>query len=233
MHVRKLAAVIAAMTLTTWATAGAQDNPYGGGTRLTGPPPAEIPRGRISDEDKGRIVTQRLATCLIKANRGSVLKAIEVEPWQPGSREMLVRAVDSRCLESGTLAVPPNLLRGAFYQQFYQEKFGSGPPALTGTPMSISVADMSSLTEEQKAAIAMRQFGDCVVRRDLQDAHALVLATPGNLDELTAVKALMPHFSACVTQGSTWKLNRSSVSAILSEVLYRGGTAVPGSLSGN
>jgi hypothetical protein len=102
MHVRKLAAVIAAMTLTTGATAGAQDNPYGGGTRLTGPPPAEIPRGRISDEDKGRIVTQRLATCLIKANRGSVLKAIEVQPWQP-AKLLAVFVVDS---DEKTLTTP-------------------------------------------------------------------------------------------------------------------------------
>lgn len=221
---------VAAFTLISGAAANAQDNPYGGGTRLTGPAPAKIPTGRLSAEVRARIATQRYAACEIKAHRALVLKAIQVEAWDPDAGKLLAGVTDYRCLDSGELIMPMPLLRGAFYQQLYRDNFADHMPTLSGTPLRIDVADMSNMKDEQKAAVAMQQFGDCVVRRDPQLAHALVLETPGSDAETAAVQALMPHFSACVTQGSTWTLNRSRLTAIVSEVLYREASSVaPGS----
>jgi hypothetical protein len=120
------------------------------------------------------------------------------------------------------------LLRGAFYELFYRERFGSEPPVLPPAPIDFAAQNAGTLSDEARTDIALRQFGDCVARRDIQDSHALVLSTPGRPEETAAVKALAPHFGACVVQGSKWTLNRSSVSAILAEVLYREGVAAQG-----
>jgi hypothetical protein len=77
------------------------------------------------------------------------------------------------------------------------------------------------LTDDAKTEIALRQFGDCVVRSDLGDSLALIRSSPGSAYETYALNALMPHFSACIVRGSKWTLNRSTVTAILSEVIYR------------
>lgn len=228
MRVHRLFAAATATMIGCSSFAMAQDNPYGGGTRLTGPPPAEIPRYPISDEDKARIVTQDLAACLIKRHREAVLKAIQEDPWQENARKMLISVVDSRCLAEGSLAVPPNLMRGAFYSQFYREKFAAAPPTLPASAVELAAAGNSNLTDDAKTGIALLQFGDCVARQDVNDAHAFVLSKPGSPTEDAALSALMPHFGPCVVQGSKWTLNRSSVSAILSEVLYREGMASAG-----
>jgi hypothetical protein len=222
---RSILAVIAAITSSTCLAAFAQDNPYGGGTRLTGPAPAKIPTGSYSADDKARIVTQRFAACEIKAHRGAVLKAIQLEAWDANAGKLLAEVVNINCLDGGSLTMPAPLLRGIFYQLLYQEKFAANVPTLPETPLQIDAGDLSNMKDEQKTAIATQQFGDCVVRRDPQNSHALVMATPGSDAETAAVQALMPDFSSCVTRGATWKLNRSTVSAIISEVLYREASA--------
>lgn len=225
MHIQTVTIIVAAMSLISGpAAAFPPENPYGGGTRLTGPPPAEIPTGPLSQQDKARVVTQRFAACLIKDHRTSVLKAIQPEPWQPGVDKMLATVADSQCLEAGQLEMPQSLLRGAFYQQLYRETFASGAPALPAAAIDFT-GGTASLPDDAKTDVALRQFGDCVARKDLKDAHALVLTSPGSPAESAALSNLMPYFSPCVIQGSNWTLNRSSITAILSEVLYREGLA--------
>lgn len=215
--------VIAAVAASICAAAGASpnENPYGGGTRLIPRDPAQIPTGSMSQQDKARILTLRVAACLIKDHRGAVLNAIKPEPWQRDAGRMLVSVVDDRCLDSGELSMPHSLLRGAFFEVFYRERFGAGPPTLPSAMIDFAAQNEGTLSDEAKTDIALRQFGDCVARRDLRDSHTLVLSAPGSAEETAAINALAPHFGACVVQGSKWTLNRSSVSAILSEVLYR------------
>lgn len=177
----------------------------------------------MSAQDKARIVTMRFAACMIKAHRSAVLDVIKPEPWQGDTDRKLVGIVDAQCLEQGELAMPSNLLRGGLYQQLYREKFPSNPPTLPSVPIDFTAGQHGTLTDEANTEVALRQFGDCVVRRDIQNAHALVFSTPGGSKETAAIHALSPHFGPCVILGAKWTLNRTSVTAILSEVLYRDG----------
>lgn len=229
MRTRILLIALSSIALVSSGAGAFQpDNPYGGGTHFTGPPPAEIPTGSMSQEDRARLLAQRFAACSIKAHRGAVLKAIQPEPWQSDARRQLENAVDEKCLARGALEMPSNLLRGAFYQQLYRERFGSRPPNLPPAAIDFTGSSGGNLTDEAKTEVALRQFGDCVARRDLNDAHVLILSIPGSEQETAALTALMPHFGACLVQGSKWTLNRSSVSAILSEVVYREAVAPSG-----
>jgi hypothetical protein len=136
---------------------------------------------------------------------------------------MLRSVVDDRCLEEGALAIPPNLMRGAFYQYLYRETYASAPPALPAVAADFDASKIANLNDDAKIEVAIRQFGDCVARIDRSDAHAFVIASPGSSAEDAALNALAPHLGACLPQGSKWTLNRSSLGAVLSEVLYREG----------
>jgi hypothetical protein len=224
MRDRKWLAAIAAAAMSFSGSASAQvDNPYAGGTRLPGPAAAEIPTGPKSPEDKARVATQQFAVCLIKRNRAAVIRAIRQEPWADGAEKMLRSVVEDRCLDSGELAIPTSLMRGAFYQQLYRESYAAAPPALPPAAGDLVVPSEANLSDKARTNIAVRQFGDCVVRSDLTDAHAFLMANPGSAQEDGALNALMPHLGGCLIKGSNWTLNRSSLGAVLSEVLYREG----------
>jgi len=224
MRLVALISVLGAAAIGISSSASGQaDNPYGGGTRLTGPAPAEIPTGPKSPADKARVATQQLAGCLIKQHRGSVLKAIQQEPWVDGAEKMLKSVVDDRCLEAGELEIPTSLMRGAFYQELYREAYASALPVLPATAGDLLVPNVASISDEGKAELAIRQFADCVARSDLADAHAFVISPAGSVQEDAALTALVPHLGGCLAKGSNWSLNRSSLGAALSEVLYREG----------
>lgn len=215
------------MGVSTLAAAQASYEPYGGGTRITGPAQAQIPTGPVPPEIKGRIATQQLARCLIKLHRSSVLKAIQPEPWADGADKMLRSVVDDRCLDEGALSIPTNLMRGAFYQYLYRETYAAAPLSLPAAATDFGASNIAGLKDDAKVEVAVRQFGDCVARLDSTDAHAFVVATPGSKEEDAALNALAPHLGACLMQGSKWTLNRSSLGAVLSEVLYRERAASP------
>lgn len=188
-------------------------------------PPAENYTASMTKEDAARLQVERVAACVVKEHRTMVLKGIQREPWEPAARHMLENALDAKCLGNAALVMPPDFLRGAYYQELYRERFATMPPTLFPAPIGFIDKTSRTLTEEAKTQIALREFGDCVARRDLSDAHALILALPGGAQETDALTALMPQFSACLVQGSKWSLDKSTISAILSEVVYR--EAVP------
>jgi hypothetical protein len=189
----------------------------------------DSPRASVSNEDWSRLVSQQVAACLLRKHPAAVLKAIREEPWEPNASRTLADALDPNCLGTAEVVMPPDLFRGALYQLLYREHFASKAPTLPPAPPSDFTAAMTSnLTEEAKAQLALRQFGDCVVRRDLADANTLILTVPGSDQENNALAALMPHLSACLSAGMRWTLTRGSISGLLSEVIYREATAADG-----
>jgi hypothetical protein len=205
--------------------AAALDNPYGGGTRLTGPAPAEAPGGPRTAQDKARETLDRFAECEMRLRQASIERAIQLTPWRKVESDALRSLADERCLAAGELAIPPALLRGAFFTALYRERFSNGPPSLPATPIDFSDGSPNASDNDARTAMALRQFGDCVARRDIADAHAFVLSRAGTSQEATAMQGLVPHLRPCVVQGSTWQLNKSVLTATLAEVLYREGVA--------
>lgn len=218
-HFFKIMAASAAILAATTPNATIAD-PKGSGALVT-VPPAEVFSGALSDEDAARLEAERVAACVVNERRAIVLKALALEPWQPTARRMLESALDARCLDHAPLVMPADGLRGAYFQELYRERFMSGPPTLPSAPIDFGAGSSADLSVEAKMDIALRVFADCVAHRDLSDAHALILSAPGTLHETYALRALMPHFSACLVQGSQWTLNKSAISGLLSEVIYR------------
>jgi hypothetical protein len=220
------AALVAAALTSSATVAFAQENPYGGGTRLTGNP-AEIERtpGALTPQDNARLTLSQFARCVMQKQRSPAIQAIKLPPWAADERKALVAIADDRCLANGELTIPPDLLRGAMFQELYRERYASGPPALPAVPIDFTDGEKAPLPPEAAVEVAMRQFGDCVARRDVADSHALVLAGPGSQQEKDAINKLLPHFSACLVQGAKWQITKSVISTLMAEVLYRDGAA--------
>ena len=202
----------------------AQDNPYGGGSRLDRDT-ADVERspGNLNQQDRARATLDQYARCMIKKQRATATKFVESPPWTETAKAELDRMVDERCLSTGELSFPADLLRGAVFQELYREKYSGGPPALPAAAIDFTDGAQGPLGDTAAVQVAMLQFGDCVARRDLPNSHALVLARPGTSQETSAINALLPDFAACLVQGSTWKITKSVMASIMSEVLYREG----------
>ena len=184
-------------------------------------PPEVSYNGSLTEEDAQRLQAQRVAACVVRAHKALVLRGVQLDAWNPASRHTLEDALDARCLGNSRLVMPPDSLRGAYYQQLYRERFATAAPTLTQAPIDFVGKSSGNLSQEAKTEVALLQFGDCVARRDLGDTHALLLTLPGTEQETQVLQALMPQFRACLVQGSKWTLDKRTISAVLSEVVYR------------
>jgi hypothetical protein len=219
----KVTALVAATALMSGTPVFAQeDNPYGGGTRLThNPAEIEYAPGNLNQQDRARVTLAQFARCIIKKQRATVMKAVQRAPWAEDANKALFAIADENCLANGELTIPTSLLRGSVYQELYREKYSGGPPTLVPSQVDFAEGMKEPFGNDIAVDVAMRQFGDCVARRDLHNSHALVMASPGSSAETNAITDLLPDFSACLVKGSTWKITKSVMAAILSEVLYR------------
>ncbi|HEV2596659.1 MAG TPA: hypothetical protein VGU01_15820 [Sphingomicrobium sp.] len=223
-----LAILVAATAIVSSAAGASRPNePHSSGAAPFVPPAVSYTES-MTEDDAARLQQERVAACVVKARRGMVLKALQRDPWEPAARHMLENALDAKCLDNIQMVMPPDLLRGAYYQELYRERFGARAPALAPAPIDFRGKPGGKMTKDATVEIALREFGDCVVRRDLSDAQALILSLPGDPQETDALAALMPQFNACLVRGSQWTLDRGLISAILSEVVYREAVASNG-----
>lgn len=220
MRTRFLAVVASiAILSSTAAAAKAEDSKSGAPVFIV--PPEENYTASMTKEDAARLQAERVAACVVNARREMVLKGIQREPWEPSAHSALDSALDAKCLGNSQLVMPADLLRGAYFQELYRERFTAAWPTLAATPIDFAGKGAGTLTDEAKTDIALLQFGDCVARRDLGDVHQLILSLPGSPQETNALSALVPHFDACLVRGSKWTLDKSSITGLLSEVVYR------------
>jgi len=147
--------------------AAAQDNPYGGGTRLTGPAPAEAPGGPRTAQDKARETLDRFAECEMRLRQASIERAIQLPPWRKDESDALRSLADERCLAAGELAIPPALLRGAFFTALYRERFSNGPPSLPATPIDFSDGSPNASDNAEQLEFMTRIEDNCHALLDM------------------------------------------------------------------
>lgn len=68
---------------------------------------------------------------------------------------------------------------------------------------------------------ALSRFGECVVRLDGRNSHALLTAKPSTLEETRAFASLQPAFSTCLSDGQTFKTNRMMMRGTIAINYYR------------
>lgn len=81
--------------------------------------------------------------------------------------------------------------------------------------------DYDEARQRDVAAIALSDFGECVVRANPQGARDLLRTKINSNEELGALRAIMPSFSGCLDRGSTLKTDRSTVRGAVALTYYR------------
>jgi len=71
------------------------------------------------------------------------------------------------------------------------------------------------------SSAALSRFGECVVRLDSRNSHALLAAKPSTSEETRAFAGLQTAFSTCLSEGQTFKTNRMTMRGTIAINDYR------------
>ncbi len=183
--------------------------------------PAQVPNTDQSDAERARITTSRYVECVLRNTpRARVDQYLRTFPDTVVANELGVKLTASECLATGGLRFRESLLRAQIYQALYRREFGKD------AAVDISAAGQIDYSVGKPAqgfdqSVALRNFGDCVVRANPQQARALTLSEQASESEAKAFQALMPFFGGCLSKDSKVEFSKSVLRGIVGETLYR------------
>jgi hypothetical protein len=199
---------------------GELENPTG--SRVGRARPADMPEmAGLSRIDRVRATVDLYADCLVTGSTRKALAYREMKYDDPKSGDTLIRIATTDCLRLGELRMPVDLLRGSVFESFFRRDYVDSPLKLAEKGV-----DFSQFVNDPKATSSARYlllmgFADCVVRTDATNTKAYVLAFPGSSEEKQALGALQPVLGPCFPAGGQVTFNKSVMSAILAEALFR------------
>ena len=148
------------------------------------------------------------------------MKLLATIPNSPEEHKQALRISTSDCLSGGSLQFRPGLLRGAVAQALLQNA-----PAALRRAKAVPAFDapnptqLAAAPEDQRAAVALVLFGECVASQNSTAVMAL-LQTPV---ESQAEKAAFAPLDKAMTRCSqvTFKVDRFQMRGFLAEGAYR------------
>lgn len=131
------------------------------------------------------------------------------------------RLIKSRCARGGTqMRLNPELFRMSIFPALYSRDFGKASlPDFAAMPPTDFAREFDGTPSQE--TLTLRNFGDCVVRRDAANSRAVVLSTLYKPEEATAFTALQPAMAQCVPQGQQLRFSRSVLRGAIGEALYK------------
>ncbi len=166
------------------------------------------------------------AQCVVRNDERRVNAYLRMSPGSPEYGKAGQRLADGTCLSANiaTLRMDPELMRWAFYDALYGWRFGKAAPTAPVTPAPLDfAAERDNMNEQQRQQYAfLRDFGDCVVRKDSATVHRILAAPTYSDAEKSAFGALSPVLGSCLPgNGNQTKFSRPSMRGILAEAAYK------------
>jgi len=174
-----------------------------------------------SGADDARATFLQYAKCTLDVRGEQAMAAVTHFPDSREEMRALQSLPASECVKYATSTFSTRLFRGALYTAMYQARFAAGAPALVAVKPDFGVGSGQTLTPDQQAMVQLRDFADCVVRRDSANAHAVVIGPIGSDAERTGFANLQPTLSACMVRGQNVAFSKPVLVGLLAEVLYR------------
>lgn len=203
-------ALVLAVPIATGAFAQS-DAPTG--SRISGPKRVDAP-SRLTPAEVNRQAMIEYGVCAVKQHTLLANKLAQMSMQERDYQTKLHGLGDGICVKlEGQIALPHNIMRGAMFIGLYRTEFGRNPPSRAIPPTPIAI-DMSIATG------SLREFGNCVVTRDSDNARKLVMSNVATPAELAAFEGLQPSLSACLKAGEKVALSKSVLIAIVAEMLY-------------
>jgi hypothetical protein len=193
------------------------------GTRIPQPKPAAIPTGSsLSEADRAQAVTEDFSACVVLRHRAAIKQALALSPLSADGHRRLAALATPDCLAGGELRIPQTVMRGMLFVALYRADFRAASPALSPDPVDYA-KDLGGAENEPdgQAYVAIRQFGECVLRADPTGVRSLVLAAPGSAQERTALAELNPKLGNCLDRGANFTFSKIMLIGVLAETLYR------------
>lgn len=178
---------------------------------------------KMSNIDKGRAAVFDFAKCLYESDKAGSRQVLSSGPGK-SLQAAVTSFADGRCWLRGFVSFRPTTLQGAVFTTAYRAEFRNDVPALPAEPIDYAVAAGSVDNAVAARYVALRKFGDCVVRADVEAARRVVLADIASSAEAKAFSELSPQLSACITVGQSVTLTKDLVKSTIAEVLYRNAT---------
>ena len=175
----------------------------------------------LSNTDRFRATLIDFATCLRQADRSSLGRIVSGLPGSPNLARIAKASADNRCLAIGDFSFRPSELYRAASVVRYRDRNSAGPPAMPETPVDSIAAGKGLTGDPFQIFVSSLRFGDCVVRRDVKTAHALIITAPGSVAENAAFSAVAPGLSACLASGTEMKLTKEFIKGLLADVMNR------------
>lgn len=176
------------------------------------------------------------AKCVAKAHPQRVNAYLRMAPDSPGIGKASNALSDGECLSTGVgqFKIPANLMRWSLYGALYGAEFRDAKPGELATlPPLDFVAERDAMAADAlQQHVYLRDFGDCVARKQTGVAHDLLLADIYSPKEHETLGALQPFLGDCLYgKGMKLTFNRTSLRGILAEAMYklrRGGAQAMG-----
>lgn len=181
----------------------------------------------LSPADKARVTLNAYAACLATHDRAQVARYLATPPDSSAAAAASHGLAAAQCLRYGDLGYADEQLRGALYIALVRDGVARSAPA-TLSAVDYTTGAGAENADAAARAVALRQFADCVVRADPVASRNAVTSPVGSDAERAAYRALSPVYAGCMTQGSTARLNRTVLSGLLAETLYRASGAGAG-----
>ncbi len=218
MTVRKAQIAVVALALGTSGIAPAQV-------------PGEVLKQQIATTDQARHARRVLAggaQCLLSDRPSNVRAFLKMFPQSKDAARSATYLNQGDCVDGASggqqMNFGPTMLRGAIYKAMYVRDFAGKAPEMGSAP-DYTVDARGQDAAAVKNYVADRQFAACVIRAKPDLARAYVLAEPEGNAEFDALKALQPTIEDCTSSDRDAPMTRSTISGLVSEVLYRMATS--------
>lgn len=237
MRIRRLVFTLSVVSLSVGfaAAAVAQENPYGGGTRLP-QRPETIDRG----VHEARVVLQQFARCTVKARADDVQKYLLADVPQKEIAKLREKVLETNCIQAAigpddvALTLIGLTLQGALAEEMLTKQGLLAQPidVRAVAPLHHSDLDPDDLKkadasgrERMLAEDYLFRFGECVVRADVSGSYALLRTQVDSSDEAAAFGRLMPAFGGCVERNRKLTGDKIAIRATIAYNYYRLGSA--------
>ena len=175
----------------------------------------------MSKADKLRATLPDYAGCLINLHSAAAKRMFDMVPGTEAYVSAAKKIIDKDCIAKGQISFRPSELHWAYFNHKYRDEFDNYQPNIRD-----SVFDYTSLTANETGEgasiyLAIRNFGDCAVRKDPALARDYVLAPVASKKENELIQKVLPNLNACLLEGSSFEISKASLTGIFAEALYR------------
>jgi len=192
------------------------------GSHVGRPQPADVPdSASMADATKARLMVYQLADCAIRSNKKNAAAFMDAKAESKDSAKQIDALINSECLWNADLRMPVPLLRGAIFRAAYYRDFEKAELKLRETPVDFRTHVEDPTQSNVTRYLVTLDFADCVVRADPAGVRSYVMAEPDSKAETAALVAIQPKLGPCFPASAQMTVNRSNLSAMLAEALYR------------